>query len=63
MHNVLELITQEETARCQVHLKSRERTGNRMQCFQQGVTNQETSSGRSLLEGNEDLLLSQANEA
>ena len=29
---------------CQVHLKSREHTGNRMQCIHQGVTNRETSS-------------------
>ena len=31
-------------ALCQVHLKSREHTGNWMQCFRQGATNRETSS-------------------
>ena len=44
VHNVLKLITEEEKARCQVHLKSRERLGNRMQCFHQRAPNRETSS-------------------
>ena len=72
MHNILKLITQEEKAWCQVHLKSREHAGNRMQCFDQGVTNRDHSEnsifqfadpsnlGRSLLEGSKDHLLSQA---
>ena len=33
-----------ERAWCQIHLKSHECLGNRMQCFQQGATNRETSS-------------------
>ena len=67
MHNVLKLITQEERASSQIHLKSHGRLANRMHCFHQGATNCETQKyadpsklGRSLLEGNKDHLLSQA---
>ena len=73
MRKVLKLISPEEKALSQIHLKSHERLGNWMQCFRQGATKRETSSrvlfssmlirpnlGRSLLEGNKDHLLSQA---
>ena len=69
----LKLITREEKVRRQVHLKNREQRGNLLQCFRQEMRNQEINStvlfsktadpsnlGRSLLEGNEDHLLSQA---
>ena len=38
------LITHQERARSQIHLKRHERLGNRRQCFAQEATNRETSS-------------------
>ena len=44
VRKVLRLISLEEKALSQIHLKSHERVGNRMQCFHQGPPNRETSS-------------------
>ena len=44
VHNVLKLITREERAWSQIHLKTHARLENRMKCFHQGATNWEISS-------------------
>ena len=44
VQSVLKLITREEKALCQVHLRNREHRGNLLQCFHQEARNRETNS-------------------
>ena len=54
MQIVFKLITLEERASNQIHLKSHERLGNRMHGFRQGATNREISSKVLFSFGNEE---------